>query len=352
MRRVAVVIAVAGVASVAGALPAAAAAKTKTVYEDAPPSAQKVLLTKYAATVNAFFLTKVTINQGDTLKFVNEAFHDVDFPGTSKSDLPLLVPGATVSGDKDAAGNLFWFNGKVPSLGFNPALFSPIGSKTYNGSARIDSGLPVGSHSPDALKVTFTKPGRYRYFCDIHAGMIGFVIVRAKGKPVRSAKQDAAAQTRFLTAQVEAAKKLPQTKLAKNHVSLGLSLATGQELYAMFPSKLTVKTGTVVTFSMSSHSREVHTASFGPAAYLNTLANSLNGPAFAQQVFYPSSPPPGPVDLGPTSHGNGFANTGGLDRDSGTALPPSGAVKFTTPGTYNYVCLVHPFMHGTIVVTP
>jgi amicyanin len=24
---------------------------------------------------------------------------------------------------------------------------------------------------------------------------------------------------------------------------------------------------------------------------------------------------------------------------------------FTTPGTYKYICAIHPFMHGTIVVT-
>ena len=27
------------------------------------------------------------------------------------------------------------------------------------------------------------------------------------------------------------------------------------------------------------------------------------------------------------------------------------APAFTTPGTYPYVCGIHPFMHGTVVVT-
>ena len=26
--------------------------------------------------------------------------------------------------------------------------------------------------------------------------------------------------------------------------------------------------------------------------------------------------------------------------------------KFSTPGTFSYVCGIHPFMHGTVVVTP
>ncbi|HXL41206.1 MAG TPA: plastocyanin/azurin family copper-binding protein, partial [Actinomycetota bacterium] len=25
---------------------------------------------------------------------------------------------------------------------------------------------------------------------------------------------------------------------------------------------------------------------------------------------------------------------------------------FTAPGTYAYICQIHPFMHGTVVVTP
>ena len=50
------------------------------------------------------------------------------------------------------------------------------------------------------------------------------------------------------------------------------------------------------------------------------------------------------------AHGNGFANIGGLDRDPTTPLPASGQIKFTTPGTYHYACLIHPFMHGTIIV--
>ena len=88
--------------------------------------------------------------------------------------------------------------------------------------------------------------------------MIGYVDVRAKGKPVPTHKQDAATLTKALTTDILAAEKLTHAKQPANHVSLGLSTSKGVELYAMFPSKLSVKAGTVVTFSMSPHSREVH----------------------------------------------------------------------------------------------
>jgi plastocyanin len=58
-----------------------------------------------------------------------------------------------------------------------------------------------------------------------------------------------------------------------------------------------------------------------------------------------------PIVLTPTSHGNGFANTGALDRDAGTPLPAGNKIRFNTPGVYQYECLVHPFMRGTIVVS-
>ena len=116
----------------------------------------------------------------------------------------------------------------------------------------------------------------------------------------------------------------------------------------MFPSTLTVKAGTRVTFSMSAQTREIHTASFGPKSYLKSLANSFESPVFSPIATYPSSP--SSIVLTPASHGNGFANTGALDRDSGTPLPASREIDFKTPGVYHFQCLIHPFMHGTIIV--
>ena len=55
--------------------------------------------------------------------------------------------------------------------------------------------------------------------------------------------------------------------------------------------------------------------------------------------------------MNPAQHGNGFFNTGVLDRDNATPLNPGEArVTFNTAGTYNYICLIHPDMKGSIVV--
>jgi len=342
----------AAVCAAALALPAAAAARTKIVYAGPPPTTNKIAsklvpksFNKYNPNINAFFSRRTTINVGDSVSFHLQGFHTVDLPGHSGTDLPFITPGATVSGVKDAAGNPFWFDGKVPTLGIDPQLFARSKSHTYNGSTRVDSGVASGK----PLNVEFTKPGTYKFFCDIHPGMVGYVVVKPKGKPIPTAKQDTAAVTAQVTSDIKAARKLIKVKQPADTVSLGESTPSGVELYAMFPATLSVNPGTTVTFRMSRFSRETHTAAFGPISYLKPLAKSFEQAVFAPAATYPSDPTQ-PLTLTPTSHGNGFVNTGVLDRDPSTKIGPSSRIDFTTPGTYHYVCLVHPFMQGTIIV--
>ncbi len=313
----------------------------------------KSFVTTYNPDVNDFFMHRVTINAGDTVSFIQAGFHTIDLPGNSGQDLPLIQTSSTkVSGVNDAAGNPFWFNGALPNLSLNPALFARTKGTTYDGSTRLDSGLPPNSGAPKPFNVKFTKPGVYKYFCDIHLGMVGYVVVKPKGKPVPTAKQDAAALTTQVTGDLQTAKNLAKTKVAADNVSLGEAAPGGVELFTMFPASLTVKTGTTVTFSITKNSREVHTATFGPMPYLGALAKGLfSAPGPTAQAAYPSSPTQ-PILLDPTSHGNGFGNIGIVDTDPTSPNPSSGKVTFTAPGTYNFICLVHPFMHGTIVVTP
>jgi plastocyanin len=341
------------------AFPAAALARTKTVYAGQPPSDKalahalgvtKAFQSKYNPDINDFFLHRVTVSSGDTVSFVLNGFHTVDLPGPSGEDLPLIVSSTSISGVNDVAGNPFWFNGRR-SFAPNFQLAVPSGGHAYNGSARVDSGLSLAPGPPKPFKVTFTRPGVYKYFCDVHTGMIGYVVVRPKGQSVPSAKQDAVLLKAQASADILGAKQLAKAPVPAGQVSLGESNRNGVELYQMFPQRLRVRVGSVVRFSISRDSLEAHTASFGPAAYLKTLSSGVPlVPTPTQISFYPSGPSQ-PIPLNTTSHGNGFANTGVLDRDSGTPEPPSGAIKFTAPGTYKFICLLHPFMHGTVVVT-
>jgi plastocyanin len=336
-------------------MPASAAAASKTVYAGGPVKFQNgSIRTKYRAGVDNFVINRVTVNVGDTVvwdgKALASGFHTVDLPGKDRP-LPLFAPtGHLVSGVNDAAGNAFWFN-KLPLLGFNPALFGRSGGKTYNGTEPVDSGLPLGK--PKDLKVRFTKAGVYKYFCNVHPGMVGFVVVKNKGEQIPSAQQDAATLAKEEVRYTDIARHLDSTEVRGNDdVSVGASGPGGVEVFAMFPGKLTVRTGTSVTFAMSKRSRELHTASFGPTSYLGPLSQTFKGGPVPDAKALYASDSPGSITLSPTSHGNGFANTGAMDRDGSTALPASGKITFTAPGTYKFICLIHPFMHGTVVVTP
>jgi plastocyanin len=340
------------------AAPAAMAASAKTVSAGPPPSTTKIaakyvpksFVGRYNPDFNAFFRQRTTVQVGGTVTFQLRGFHTVDLPGKAGTALPVIAPQSSlVSGVNDAAGNPFWFNGRLPNLSFNPALLAPSKVDTYDGTTRVDSGLPAGKPKP--LTVEFTKAGTYKYYCDVHPGMVGYVVVKPKTASVPTAKQDTAAVTAQVTADVKSAKKLAASKPPANTVDLGVSASGGVELFGMFPATLQVNAGTVVTFTMSRRSFETHTATFGPNSYLTPLAKAFAGaPTIPANAAYPSDPVQ-PLTLTPTSHGNGFANTGVLDTDPASATVPSSAkIDFTKPGTYHFVCLVHPFMRGTIVV--
>jgi plastocyanin len=347
----------AAVALVALLTASAALAKpvVKTVTAGPSPAVNKVaaklvpksFVKTYSPDINAFFNKKVTINVGDTVAFQIRGFHTIDIPAKGGTPLPLLVPGKIATGS-DFAGSPFWWSGHVPTIGFNPALLAPGKSAVYNGKKRLDTGLPLGKPKP--FNITFSKPGTYKYFCDVHPGMVGTVVVKPDGAAIPSAKQDAKATVAQATAAVKAAKKAAVAKVPADTVSLGKTGPGGVELFGMFPSSLTVSAGTTVTFQMSTRSFEVHTATFGDKKTLTALAKGFQGIPFPSQGVYPSDPP-GTITESLTSHGNGFANTGVLDHNSATAqILPSSQIKFTQAGTYHFICLIHPFMHGTIIV--
>jgi plastocyanin len=349
-------VAVLGALSVAASLPAAAQAATKVVDMGVPPASQKAFH-KYQADVNDFFPHGVTIHVGDAVTFVPAGFHTVDLPAKGDDPLPFVTPHGPVSGASDAAANPFWFNGQQ-QLGFNPGLLEGVFGKklAYNGSARIQSGLPIQDR-PKPFTVRFGKAGSFTYFCNIHPGMTGVVKVVGKKKAVPSAKADAKALKAQVTRDLKVAKGLAATKVPAGTVDVGSAGPHGVEAYTFFPNTLTVPAGTTVRFTMTKGSFEAHTATTGPGnpmtapgSYLGKLAASMEAPVFDPAVLYPSDAPGAPAQLTPSSHGNGFWNSGFIDSSNATPLPTNNAVTFAAAGTYQFYCLIHPFMHGTVVV--
>ena len=206
------------------------------------------------------------------------------------------------------------------------------------------------------MTVKFTSKGTLTYYCDVHPGMKATVVVRPKRRSIPTARQDAKALKKQYAKDLKVAKGLTGTTPPAGTVDLGSAGADGVEIFAMFPSTVTIPVGTTLKFQMSKGTYETHTATFGPgpaetpSTYLGKLAASFQGPAPDPAAMYPSDMPPAPATLTPTLHGNGFWSSGTLDRDKASPIPSANAVKFGAAGTYTYYCLIHPFMKGTVVV--
>jgi len=339
-------------------IPAASAqAKTKSVDMGLPAKAQDEFQNKYSSDVNAFFPSKVTIRAGGKVRFNPVGFHTVDIPPNGGTALPLFAPAGQITGANDAAGAPFWFNSQA-NFQFNPSVLQGSLGKTVTrkGNKRVQSGLPFAA-KPKPMTVKFPKKGTVTYFCDVHPGMIGRVVVKGRHARVPTAKQDKKAVKKQLAAARKRAKKLAGTTPPGNTAYTGGSAKGGVEYFGMLPAVKTVAPGTTVTFAMSPKSFDAHTATFGPGnpltepdSYLGMIAASFTQPVLDQRGVYPSEQPPIVAAYTSTLHGNGFWNSGVMDRSSASAPPDSNSVTFNTPGTYDYYCMIHPFMHGQIKV--
>jgi len=356
VKRARYVAGVVGVIGVAIALPVSANAATRTVtMGTAGKNAKK--LQKFGADVNDFFPHGATIHVGDKIKFVPTGFHTVNFPAKGQDPDALVAPnGQAVAGVNDAAGQPFWFNGR-PNLQFNPALFAgQYGKKvTLNRTKGLQSGLPLAPKNKP-LTVKFTKAGKYTYYCNVHAGMIGRVTVLKKGKGIPSARAHAKAVKAQYKRDLKIAKRLPNTNVPAGVVDVGVAGKHGVEYFGMLPAKATIPAGKSLQFRMTKGSFEDHTATFGPGdindpnSYVGAISASFAGAQLDQRGVYPSEPPSTTATLTPLLHGNGFWNSGVMDTAAGTPLPGNNTVTFGAPGTYTFHCLIHSFMTGEITV--
>ncbi len=362
------------------ALAGAAQAHTWTLYVggyQGPGSTSiiKHVLGAQGAAVNAanpsideYSLPALKVHVGDTVQWLDNGGHTVTF-ARGNTDIPLLVPdpSAVVTNALDAGNTPFWFNSQ-PQLDFDPRGVVASNVRTVHGeqvgvedgSQLVGSGLYTGNGNPPKFVLKFTKAGTYKYQCAVHPNMNGAIKVLPRGAKIPSAAADVHHEKAILTRQVAAFVSLADYTPPADTVSAGHD--EGQlSLLNFFPSTLHVPVGATVTFSETSDV-EVHTFSFGPSAYLANISNNLIEPIksaagpptleFNPLIAYSSdiAGSSGIPQYTGTNHGNGFFNTGILDANPGSTAGTSFAVKFTKAGTYDFQCLIHPFMKGQIVV--
>ncbi len=118
----------------------------------------------------------LTIRRGTTVTWVMRdpfEIHTVSFQQGGQ----LPKPGSEVVVEPQKQG--------PPKVTWNPVVVQGTESKTYDGRGYANSGILFTKgfgppNAPDSFSLTFTKPGRYTYFCWIHTfeKMQGVVIVK------------------------------------------------------------------------------------------------------------------------------------------------------------------------------
>lgn len=291
----------------------------------------------FSVWANAFFPRKIEIATGDTVVWKFAGVHNVAFLGGEKYPALLVADGERLS--------------------FNPLVAFPAGGSTFDGTGYHNSGM-----SPDSpalfvkytYTLTFTKPGTYDYVCVVHGpGMGGTVEVsdRVSGAPASAAAQGARDQTASLQAGTAAlAAWKPATQGSTVAAPMLGNIARGYSLLRFSRLPLTVARGTTITWTMQDPF-EVHTVTF---------TSGQKPPDFVLVQPQPNGPPkllvnPKAVDVTPqkTYDGKGYVNSGLL---YSTSIPGnvrrSYSLTFTTPGRYEYWCIVHvpEGMKGVIIV--
>lgn len=215
----------------------------------------------------------------------------------------------------------------------NPAAPTHPGEDVidFDGTNFISSGLVLGGAE---IKVRFTTPGTFEYFCLIHPFMTGTVNVVDDGTVDTQDEVDARAGSAYTDA-LAGLKALAAGAAAKE-ISVEAK-ADGTKRYTVavapanldgvvmqyFPASININEGDSVRFV--NDTPVPHTATFGPPP--NVIPDPED-PA----IHDPSTP-------ADTYDGTGFWNSGviGVDWDNGTSFE----MTFSKAGSFEYYCLLH-----------
>lgn len=259
------------------------------------------------------------------------------------------------------------------------------GRQSYFNSGFIPYGGPKGNEFTIKLAKDI-KPGTYTYYCNVHGPpMYGRIEVKRPGSSIPS--EEEVNQQAFKEIEEQAAplrKALETTKRTRRFSQEGVT-ARGNiaglfvpkvfgGLNEFVPRQIRARVGQKVTWSVIGF----HTISFDVPPYLPIFTINKDGTvALNKKVNEPAggapeppadpheeappedgSPPEGDaapeprptepkeIDAG-SWDGSGFWSSGTVAADPYLKY----SVTITKPGTYDYACLIHPKMVGTITVT-
>jgi plastocyanin len=314
--------------------------------------------------INHFFPADLTVNAGDTIEFT-QVTHE---PHTVTFNAPSRVPEAIEArADHSLVENPQVVLPTPAPQGPPAAPGTPMHlSVGFDGTGYVNSGFLMTPG--DTFSVTFLQPGTYPYVCLIHATMMkGTVTVNPAGsvRPMTDADYSRLAQQQIArleqTAESDlAAVRVPQPVKNSDGTSTYtvLSGVSDEKAGIDFPlyfggRRLVVKAGDTVHWTMSRNMPTMpHTVTFlsgGEEPPLVIPQTQGDGPPVL--LVNPKLAAPSPAGHA-VYDGTGYFNSGIMV--AGTPTPQDWSVKFSRPGEYHYICVLHDEqgMQGDIVVLP
>ena len=285
-------------------------------------------------------------DEGHTVSFLEQTATGASTAGTSR---PSFTAGCTAGGQGGAT------------------ITTPSGS-SFNGTQCVNGGRFVNG---GAYTVKFPVAGNYKLVCLIHRDMTGVVhVLGALPVPHDQRFYDdvAADQARQIISDTDRDRdrgdgdRDDHGDSSRNVVTMNgelVATAGGRQYLGVLrfsPDTIRVHVGETVEYA-NRDPTEPHTITFVPAGGTAPGAGSLVGVTDPDSDFDRHGTLPNLVACGAASScfSSGLIGAGLQDQTAQTALGLTRAqVTFTTPGTYDYFCLLHSDvgMKGTVVVVP
>jgi plastocyanin len=292
--------------------------------------------------------------------------------------LPGMLPEGPGDANQISVNPCFVASGDLPEDGTQqcevtePAPFT--GTETFYNSGFLPDGETFELQLADDI-----EPGTYVGFCMLHfTEMISEIVVVPEDQEIPSADQVAdlgQQQLDALAAQLAPLAEAPDdADPGEVAAGVGSEEIRGAMVAGFVPQDVEVAAGEQVSWSFFGP----HTVSFNAPEEARTLLSKgddggyhLNGEALAPAGFDAPAPPEGGEGEGGEGEGGegeGGEGEGGEGEGSpppldagtwdGTGFLSSGiafggefTMTFSEPGTYEYVCLIHPEMEGTVKVS-
>lgn len=340
-----------------------------------------------------FLPGSIDVHQGDTLHFTSESFHTATVLPLGQGPVEWFDANAAEPGSPyyplqpDPDDDSFKFNlaAALPSSFTCGAPAMPACS--YDGSSVVNSGLPLESAMDFSVTVDVAAGSGFYVVCIIHGAQMRMKVnVVSGGEPASDPADVRAANAAAIEQDTNSAAALfvkyagtrswhrdpDGTKVWDAWAGVDNRHVT---LYGMFPSRLTVRRGDTVQWHFDSLTFEDHTVTFPIDTAKDIVRNSFVVACDPDGDAGPGPDNPPDLDAFPfcgdptqteVDFDGRFVPPAGNGTFRGNDLETSGelgATSFQGDGNFDlrfgrtssnrgfkYICLLHPFMRGRVVV--